>query len=76
MNCPFCGAEMEKGILHNRGGAFFLPEDSKRPALYTQKALEKANAIPLPPDPYSMGWNPQMPTGYCCRKCRKIILEY
>lgn len=76
MKCPFCGAEMEHGTLHSRGGNYFLPDEEKV-RFYTQKSLEKARAIPLPPNPYGkVGEAPAWPEAYCCRACRMLILPY
>lgn len=76
MQCPFCGAEMEEGTFRSRGCNFFLPK-GKRAAFYTKRCMEKANAVMLPPSPYKMALSSlQWPRAYCCRSCRKIIIEY
>ena len=38
MNCPWCGAEMEEGRFHSRGGNYYLPEGRKVTWL-TEKAI-------------------------------------
>lgn len=77
MKCPYCGKEMEKGELRNRGFNYFLPEGEKPLLLLSnfQKKLEKRNAIMLAPYPYG-GGGEEYPAAYCCRECKKIILEY
>ena len=72
--CPYCGAEMETGILHHRGG-FFLPEGEKMPWTYFEKSLKKRNAIELPLDD-GFSFVPEYPKAYACRKCKKIIVPY
>ena len=77
--CPWCGGELEKGTLHSRGGNYFLPDGQmpSKTAFYTQAYLAKANAIPLPPNPYGgLLEKPEWPQGWVCRKCHKIILSY
>lgn len=79
MNCPYCGTEMEKGTLHSRGGNYFLPDGKKESKIvfYTKHYIEKAGAIALPPDPYGGLFDPvEWPTAYCCRECKKIVIEY
>lgn len=78
MKCPYCNKELEKGTLRSRGGNYFLPDGQKdaKIAFYTQKHLEKANAIGLPPDPYSFNSSVEWPIAYCFRDCKRIIIEY
>lgn len=73
-NCPYCGGPLEKGELRSRGGVYFLPENSKTPAFYTEGAIRKANAIPFPPFPLDL--EIRFPKGYVCRNCHVLVMEY
>ena len=77
MKCPYCGKEMEKGEIRNKGFNYFLPEGEKPLLLLTnfQKKLKERNAILLAPYPYG-GGGVEFPAAYCCRECKKIILEF
>lgn len=76
MICPYCGKEMEKGTLHSRGGNYFLPDGESSPisTLPGKRYFQKSNAISLPPGLWEL--SPTWPVAYCCRDCKKIIIEY
>ena len=77
MTCPYCQNEMETGTFMSNGGNYFLPDGMKRPAFYTEAAMKRANAVLLPPNPYST--NPiaeERPRAVCCRECRIIMIGY
>lgn len=79
MNCPYCGKEMEKGTLRSNGGNYFLPDGQKAFWLRfpTKRYIDKVGAVALPPDPWSTDfWETDWPIAYCCRDCKKIIIEY
>lgn len=77
MKCPYCGKEMEKGEIRNKGFNYFLPEGEKPVSFLVdaEKAIEKRNGILLTLYPYGYGGE-EYPAAYCCRECKKIILEY
>lgn len=79
MTCPYCGKEMEKGTLRSGGGNYFLP-DGKKPSWMrfpTIGYIERTRSIALPPDPWDMDlFANEWPVAYCCRDCKKIIIEY
>ena len=77
MKCPYCRKEMEKGEIRNKGFNYFLPEGEEPLLLLTnfQKKLNDRNAILLAPYPYG-GGGVEFPVAYCCRDCKKIILEF
>ena len=77
MKCPYCGKEMEKGEIRNKGFNYFLPEGEKPVSFLVdaEKAIEKRNGILLTLYPYGYGGE-EYPAAYCCRGCKKIILEY
>ena len=72
MKCPYCQNEMEHGVLHSKGGVYFLPDGEKMPSLYTKKEMEKHNAISFPP---YIGGDKAFPMVYVCRNCRKLIMD-
>ena len=74
MNCPYCNNKMEKGALRSKGGVFFLPDGEKLPLLYTERQMEKRNAVYLPP--YMIEFPPEYPTAHICRSCSKIVIDY
>ena len=74
MKCPYCNSEMEKGELRSKGGVFFLPDGESSPLLYTEREMEKHNAVYLPP--YMLSLIPEYPTAYICRQCSKIVIDY
>lgn len=77
MLCPFCNQEMIKGTLQGKAGTYFLPEGVHRPWIYTEKSMEKKGALLLPPFPLRAPGEPVLhSTAYCCKACRKIIIEY
>ena len=49
MKCPFCGEEMERGVLYteNSRGLYFLPPDVFLGCFDTKKSLEKQGSIVL-----------------------------
>ena len=73
-NCPYCFGPLEKGELRSRGGVYFLPENSKMPAFFTEGSMRKANAIPFPPFPLDM--QIRFPDACVCRNCRVLVMEY
>ena len=72
-NCPYCGGALEKGALRSRGGVYFLPENSKVPAYYTEGAMRKAGAVPFPPFP--LDTQIRFPEACVCRNCRVLVME-
>ena len=77
--CPWCGGDLEKGVLRSKGANYFLPDGQKPSKIkfYTNDYLSRANAIALPPDPYGgLFEKPEWPEAHACRKCHKIIISY
>ena len=77
MKCPFCGEEMEQGVLYteNSRGLCFLPPDVFLGCFDTKKSLEKQGGIVLD-GPYRARFNETQLPAQACRKCRKIVLDY
>jgi len=79
MDCPYCNRKLTEGSLRSRGCNYFLPLGENVPLVFSEKALLKKNAIPLPPDPYSTELfmsELDYPKAFACSNCRKIIIEY
>ena len=74
-NCPYCGQEMEDGTLWTRGISFFLPHDTKPPAILTKGSLDGAGFISFPPYPGFLGGSDR-PTAFICRSCKTLIMPF
>lgn len=72
--CPWCNKELEIGTFQSRGGNYFLPQNQSRPHFYSEKSMNKKNAILLPPDFLSRP--SEHPKAYVCRTCKKIVIPY
>ena len=70
MKCPYCGKEMEKGLIQSLQELAWLPGE-KRP-LFGRAALHE-NAVVLAP--LSMR-NGSAVTAWLCRDCKKVVIEY
>ena len=78
MNCPCCGAEMEKGAVTTTAvdGLYWFPErESANPKLNTVKNVTAKGGIVLD-GPYLLGWDLASVTAHCCRNCKKILIDY
>ena len=75
MNCPYCGGAMVKGMFHDRGDSYFLPEGETPPKLWTKKILEKKRAVLLPPESFGAVWA-RRPGAFWCGRCRKLLVDY
>ena len=77
MKCPFCGEEMEQGVLYteNSRGLCFLPPDVFLGCFDTKKSLEKQGGIVLD-GPYRARFNETQLPAQVCRRCLKIVLDY
>ena len=82
MNCPDCGAEMEKGYIIGRknAGMPWYPENEKWTAVFSEKSMEKRNGLLLGKEgefPMStLSLKNAMLETYICRKCRKGVFSY
>ncbi len=59
MQCPFCGAEMEKGFIYGRRdiGLLWLPQGEKLPPMLTENAVDKRHGLLL-----GKGRSPNLPS--------------
>lgn len=69
MKCPFCGKEMEKGVVQSTREFYFTMEPSKYSSvllnLDTDVRLSGGSILKLPTC-----------TAFRCRDCKKVILDY
>jgi len=83
MNCPDCGAKMERGYIIGRKDSGFpwYPENEKATLAFSESSMAKRNGLILGKD------GRQFPTGtlslenarletYICRKCRKGVFSF
>lgn len=77
MECPYCGAEMEKGSLQTQGGdgLFYMPRNKKYGMFPTHKSVEKKGGVILD-GPYMFRFNYVDVTCFICKACKKIIIQY
>ena len=78
MECPFCGGEMEQGVLYteNSRGLYFLPLEDTLGFWITRRGVEKGGGIVLD-GPYNGNFpNCTELGGFVCRACRRIIVQY
>jgi len=68
MNCPYCGAEMEKGLVQSAGEIFWSTERRK----FIVSARETKGDIMI--SSYDIFGN--FAESYLCRNCKKIITNY
>lgn len=80
MVCPYCGKEMESGVINVSNGAkspiSWLPQEvilNKTFMPVTKKGTEKLGGIALPVKNTFM--LPHI-DAYICKDCRKIIIDY
>lgn len=73
-NCPYCNGKLESGTLISYRYSFFLPEGAEYPWVYSDRALQRSNAIEL----VKMKWvgSTEYPVSFVCRKCGLIIIPY
>ena len=70
MNCPICGTSMERGWLICGMPCIWTPKPSGGKALLSGGFLEGADDVRLPKDETAR------PAAWCCRKCRKLIVDF
>lgn len=64
MDCPYCGAQMESGVLESAKKIFWSPETT---SIFTQDSLQLTEWTSLR--------DPHVPASRC-PACRKIIVSY
>ena len=68
MKCPYCGSEMEDGVVQSAREIFFTTQPRKGWNFFKPQAGDT-----------SLSWhNLTRPTcvAYLCRACKKVILDY
>ena len=75
MQCPFCGAEMEKGFIYGRRdiGLLWLPQGEKLPPMLTENAVDKRHGLLLGKRPF-----PELTKldYHVCRKCSTGVSRF
>lgn len=69
MNCPYCGKEMELGVIPSRHEIAWF-KGVKRPAL---SAKFHSGAVVLSRMSF---WNGSAVAAYLCGNCKKVIIDY
>ena len=78
MKCPFCGQEMESGVLYTdySRGLYFLPPGGRIGFWAGRRGVEKQGGIVLD-GPYNSSLpNSTEMNGFVCRACRGIVFRY
>ena len=70
MQCPYCGKEMEKGLIQSPHEIAWL-KGEKRPLL--GRAAFHHGSVVL--SELSV-WKSSAVTAYLCRDCKKVIIDY
>lgn len=69
MKCPYCGQEMEKGYITTDARSIAWRKEKYESAL----VAKGSNGIQLS---RKMVGACNLDNAYCCKSCKKIILEY
>ena len=70
MNCPVCGNEMERGWLICGLPCIWTPERGGGKALWSGGYVEGTQDLRLPADETGR------PGAWCCRGCRKLLIDW
>lgn len=76
MQCPYCGKEMEQGVLRANGNIHWMPNDAKEPLIYSRVKYESKRAVLFPPY-----WNEKSllskeeTAASICFDCQKMIVD-
>ncbi|MEG0751910.1 MAG: PF20097 family protein [Oscillospiraceae bacterium] len=76
MKCPYCGEEMEQGILRANGNIRWMPLDAKEPLIYSREKYEKQQAVLFPPYWSDKSWCCEETIAFACCKCKKMIVDF
>lgn len=71
MICPFCNEEMEKGVIQSKGRLAW----SRDEALLPLSRLFQEDLIELT-DPQEFFSLYPATDAYCCKHCKKVIIDY
>ena len=70
MNCPYCGNEMKKGLIHSPQELNWIPGEKRR--LFTRAFLHKGSVV-LSELSIVKG---SACVAYNCPHCQKIVIDY
>ena len=68
MTCPYCGNEMEKGLIQSRDAIVWTKERHKIPL----RRKRSDGAVVLADFAFFSG---SAVTAYLCRSCRKVVID-
>ena len=77
MKCPYCGAEMEAGTLHQMDEAFWEPREKPQKKGFLKSLFSSINAIRLIEYKTNEGWLPslmEVPARHC-PNCRIFLFR-
>lgn len=70
MKCPYCGEDMEKGLIQNQNELVWLPGNNRK--LFVRARFHEG-AVVLSKLSVLKG---SAVTAYICKKCEKVIIDY
>ena len=70
MKCPYCGEDMEKGLIQSQNELAWLPGNNRK--LFVRAKLHEG-AVVLSKLSVLKG---SAVTAYICKKCEKVIIDY
>ena len=73
MNCPYCGNEMELGLIESKYQIIWTKGPSKRPFIQTR--VPKGSVILAKQDLKSLFTGCAV-KAFVCRSCKKVIIDY
>lgn len=76
MKCPYCGEEMEQGILRANGNIHWMPLNAKEPLIYSREKYEKQRAVLFPPYWNDKNLCNEETIAFTCLKCKKMIVDF
>lgn len=70
MKCPYCGGEMEKGLIQSPHELVWLKGEKRR--LFANAEFHEDSVV-LSAFSY---WKGSAVTAFLCRDCRKVVIDY
>lgn len=76
MRCPYCGKQMEQGMLRANGNIRWMLKDAKEPLIFSREKYEKQKAILFPPYWDEKKLVDEETIALACFSCRKMIVDF
>lgn len=70
MNCPYCGGEMDKGLIHSNHELSWIKGEKRK---FFTRAFLHEDAVVLSELSY---WKGSAVVAYHCTRCKKILIDY